>query len=334
MPLLDQPVRSRRVAARGTPAAVGHVDRHRVPEYGRLGILGGDVLCRPPHDHAEFHLPVGLAPAVGNHDPVAGPDHGAARRLEIEIGHAAVLAALTDGFLPLPFGRVRGDAAVEVARRVQNLARVHDGREDPDLIDVVDVLRASGTGEPLIGHRLVDDLVQAPLESVLVAADEVEHVRRRRHSRICAVPLEHFVRQFDVDDEGVTQHEPDARNVSDRERPHLERFHEYDPRDILGGDGDRGEEDRNHAKRKGPCGRSSSGRRCSHGSFLSVGDGRPQGTSPSSSSIVAMEGPRSDWSRRAVASVALMTRSRLSAARARSSDSVHPRRDSSANRAG
>lgn len=57
-------------------------------------------------------------------------------------------------------------------------------------------------------------------------------------------------------------------------------------------------------------------------------------TAPSSSSIVAVEGPRSRWSRRAVASASRITRNMFSPASLRRSLSLQPRRDSSAKRDG
>ena len=199
-----------------------------------LGVAGIHVLGAATDHGAEFHLPVRAVPAEGDHDPVVRADHRAARRLEEEIGHAAVLAPLAAGFAPLLLGARLVDVAVEVDRRVQDLPRVHDGREDPHVVEVVNEGGSAAPGQPAPRHEVVDDLVQPEPDPVLVAADEVDHVGRRRDGWIGGVPLEVPVRLLDVDDERVPQHEGDARHAADLERPHLEGFRDLDLRPSLG----------------------------------------------------------------------------------------------------
>ena len=214
--LAHEPVGGHGVAARRTPAAVGDVQRHQVAEHVGLRVVRGDVLGGPADHRSQLDLPVDAVAPVGKHHLAAVADDRALARLQEEIGHAAILAPLPPGFGPLLLGAGLVDVAVEVDRRVEDLARVQDGREGVHVVEIVDVGRAV-RAQHVVLDQVIHDLVEAPLEAVLVALDQLQHVPRGLDTGVVGIPLEGVVGGVDLDDELVAKNQRHGGGALDLE---------------------------------------------------------------------------------------------------------------------
>ena len=184
--LADEPVGARGKAPRRPAAAIRDVEHHHVAEdvIGRLARR--DVLRGAADDRRELHFPVDAVASVRQHDRIAVADNHAVGRLEEHVRHTAVRPACRNGFR-LRFRAAAAafaDVAEEVHGGVENLARVLNRREDPDLAHVVDVARPRRRGEPLVRRDVVGDFVEAELQPVFVLADQIQHGVGHRDPRI------------------------------------------------------------------------------------------------------------------------------------------------------
>ena len=154
---------------------------------------------------------------------VAVADDDALGRFQEHVRHAPVGAPCGNGLLlGLRVSAAFPDMAEEVHGRVQDLPRIEDRRQRAHLRDVVDVAGPWCRRDAFVGGDVVDDLVQAELEAVLVLADEVEHRVGHREARIRGVALERPIGGGELDNQLVLQDDADALVALDLEGAELE----------------------------------------------------------------------------------------------------------------
>ena len=172
----------------------------------------------------------------GNTNRIAVADNHAVGRLEEHVRHAAVRPACRHRFrLRFRAAAAFADVAEEIHRGVENLARVLNRREDPDLRHVVDVARTRARRQPLVRRDVIGDFVEPELQPVFVLADQIQHGVGHRHPRIYRIALELPVCGLDLDDHLVLQHHADLLFAFDLERSQLEGLAARRPRADLAG---------------------------------------------------------------------------------------------------
>jgi hypothetical protein len=219
----DEPIGLQRIPPGWTAPPIGDVERDGVAENIVLRVICGNVLPCPADHCAKLYLPIRAVAAVWNYYRITVADDGTPARFEEQVWHAAILATLPPGRRSLLLGAPFVNMAVKVDRRVEYFARIHNRRERAELFDVVHVIRPILLNS-FAGNQVVDDLIQAALQAVLIPLDELQHIFRRRYFGVDRIPLKCEVCCLDVDNEAVAQNDADTRNAANLEGSDLERF--------------------------------------------------------------------------------------------------------------
>ena len=194
-----------------------------------FGFVCGDILRGAPDHCCELDFPIDSGATVGQNNRVAVADDGALGRFQEKIRHAAVFSASAPGFGAFFRRPLFVHVAVKIHGGVKDFPWIDNRRQRPKRINIVYIVRSIAARELCVQDQVVDDLVEAGLQTILIPADQFLHVGGHREHRIHPVRLQRRVRFIEIDDQAVAQDDPDARCSLDFKRSKFE-----DLRYILG----------------------------------------------------------------------------------------------------
>jgi hypothetical protein len=145
---------------------------------------------------------------------------------------------------------------VKVHSRVEDFARIQDRRHGLYRFHIVHVIGTRG-GQAVVRREVIDDLDKPRPQSRLVPLDQIDHVARGGEFRAG----HRRVGGGNVDNQAVSQNEPDGWGLADFERPNFERFGGLGP--GLGLDRKRGHHGDDEARDERGCGSPKAGRMAS-----------------------------------------------------------------------